>query len=146
MGQEARLGAGIGTSGVLWAPCTTLDVARRPAEGSRDRQPGKPPQSEPPSPLSSRKRPGRTVYAQMHNEKEQEMTSTVSHSEDVQGAVQGEEFIDDDLDSQILGNVRPKPTPPSSRPPRWATVASKTHRTPVQQTLLGQLGPLCPSV
>nr|XP_037851414.1 VPS10 domain-containing receptor SorCS2-like [Chlorocebus sabaeus] len=93
-----------------------------------------------------RKRPGRTVYAQMHNEKEQEMTSTVSHSEDVQGAVQGEEFIDDDLDSQTLGNVRPKPTPPSSRPPRWATVASKTHRTPVQQTLLGQLGPLCPSV
>ncbi|PNJ13255.1 SORCS2 isoform 1 [Pongo abelii] len=36
-----------------------------------------------------RKRPGRTVYAQMHNEKEQEMTSPVSHSEDVQGAVQG---------------------------------------------------------
>ncbi|XP_054206559.1 VPS10 domain-containing receptor SorCS2 isoform X4 [Homo sapiens] len=35
-----------------------------------------------------RKRPGRTVYAQMHNEKEQEMTSPVSHSEDVQGAVQ----------------------------------------------------------
>ncbi|XP_016806763.3 VPS10 domain-containing receptor SorCS2 isoform X1 [Pan troglodytes] len=51
-----------------------------------------------------RKRPGRTVYAQMHNEKEQEMTSPVSHSEDVQGAVQGEEFIDDDLDSQTLGN------------------------------------------
>ncbi|XP_054206561.1 VPS10 domain-containing receptor SorCS2 isoform X6 [Homo sapiens] len=50
-----------------------------------------------------RKRPGRTVYAQMHNEKEQEMTSPVSHSEDVQGAVQGEEFIDDDLDSQTLG-------------------------------------------
>ncbi|XP_054341648.1 VPS10 domain-containing receptor SorCS2 isoform X4 [Pongo pygmaeus] len=36
-----------------------------------------------------RKRPGRTVYAQMHNEKEQEMTSPVSHSEDVQGTVQG---------------------------------------------------------
>ncbi|XP_011790837.1 PREDICTED: VPS10 domain-containing receptor SorCS2, partial [Colobus angolensis palliatus] len=36
-----------------------------------------------------RKRPGRTVYAQMHNEKEQEMTSPVSHSEDVQGAAQG---------------------------------------------------------
>ncbi|XP_054341647.1 VPS10 domain-containing receptor SorCS2 isoform X2 [Pongo pygmaeus] len=51
-----------------------------------------------------RKRPGRTVYAQMHNEKEQEMTSPVSHSEDVQGTVQGEEFIDDDLDSQTLGN------------------------------------------
>uniref|UniRef100_A0A2R9BF99 VPS10 domain-containing receptor SorCS2 n=1 Tax=Pan paniscus TaxID=9597 RepID=A0A2R9BF99_PANPA len=39
--------------------------------------------------LYNRKRPGRTVYAQMHNEKEQEMTSPVSHSEDVQGAVQG---------------------------------------------------------
>ncbi|XP_054206558.1 VPS10 domain-containing receptor SorCS2 isoform X3 [Homo sapiens] len=38
--------------------------------------------------FKSRKRPGRTVYAQMHNEKEQEMTSPVSHSEDVQGAVQ----------------------------------------------------------
>ncbi|XP_069877716.1 VPS10 domain-containing receptor SorCS2 [Dipodomys merriami] len=36
-----------------------------------------------------RKRPGRTVYAQMHNEKEQEMTSPVSHSEDTQGTVQG---------------------------------------------------------
>ncbi|KAM4854928.1 VPS10 domain-containing receptor SorCS2 isoform 2-T2 [Thomomys bottae] len=36
-----------------------------------------------------RKRPGRTVYAQMHNEKEQEMTSPVSHSEDAQGAIQG---------------------------------------------------------
>ncbi|XP_019065808.1 VPS10 domain-containing receptor SorCS2, partial [Fukomys damarensis] len=39
---------------------------------------------------SCRKRPGRTVYAQMHNEKEQEMTSPVSHGEDVPGAaVQG---------------------------------------------------------
>ncbi|XP_045145397.1 VPS10 domain-containing receptor SorCS2 [Echinops telfairi] len=37
----------------------------------------------------SRKRPGRTVYAQMHNEKEQEMTSPVSHSEDAQGTGQG---------------------------------------------------------
>ncbi|XP_011914506.1 PREDICTED: VPS10 domain-containing receptor SorCS2 isoform X1 [Cercocebus atys] len=36
-----------------------------------------------------RKRPGRTVYAQMHNEKEQEMTSPVSHSEDVQGTAPG---------------------------------------------------------
>ncbi|XP_064142276.1 VPS10 domain-containing receptor SorCS2 [Loxodonta africana] len=36
-----------------------------------------------------RKRPGRTVYAQMHNEKEQEMTSPVSHSEDAQSAIQG---------------------------------------------------------
>ncbi|KAG7252264.1 hypothetical protein CRUP_009049, partial [Coryphaenoides rupestris] len=44
------------------------------------------------------------VYAQMHNEKEQEMTSPVSHSEDTQHIIQGEEFIDDDLDSQTLGN------------------------------------------
>ncbi|XP_062963997.1 VPS10 domain-containing receptor SorCS2 isoform X2 [Cynocephalus volans] len=36
-----------------------------------------------------RKRPGRTVYAQMHNEKEQEMTSPVSHSDDVQSVIQG---------------------------------------------------------
>ncbi|XP_076992450.1 VPS10 domain-containing receptor SorCS2 [Tamandua tetradactyla] len=36
-----------------------------------------------------RKRPGRTVYAQMHNEKEQEMTSPVSHGEDVQSVIQG---------------------------------------------------------
>ncbi|XP_016051355.1 PREDICTED: VPS10 domain-containing receptor SorCS2 [Miniopterus natalensis] len=36
-----------------------------------------------------RKRPGRTVYAQMHNAKEQEMTSPMSHSQDVQSAVQG---------------------------------------------------------
>ncbi|KAJ8783422.1 hypothetical protein J1605_009127 [Eschrichtius robustus] len=50
------------------------------------------------------KRPGRTVYAQMHNEKEQEMTSPVSHSQDVQSAIQGEEFIDDELHSQTLGN------------------------------------------
>uniref|UniRef100_A0A2K5M0E0 VPS10 domain-containing receptor SorCS2 n=1 Tax=Cercocebus atys TaxID=9531 RepID=A0A2K5M0E0_CERAT len=39
--------------------------------------------------LYNRKRPGRTVYAQMHNEKEQEMTSPVSHSEDVQGTAPG---------------------------------------------------------
>uniref|UniRef100_A0A803YIU3 VPS10 domain-containing receptor SorCS2 n=1 Tax=Meleagris gallopavo TaxID=9103 RepID=A0A803YIU3_MELGA len=47
-----------------------------------------------------RKLPGRNVYAQMHNEKEQEMTSPVNHSEDTQNIIQGEEFIDDDLDSQ----------------------------------------------
>uniref|UniRef100_A0A8C9J9Y4 Sortilin related VPS10 domain containing receptor 2 n=1 Tax=Panthera tigris altaica TaxID=74533 RepID=A0A8C9J9Y4_PANTA len=35
-----------------------------------------------------RKRPGRTVYAQMHNEKEQEMTSPVSHSQGVQSVIQ----------------------------------------------------------
>ncbi|XP_046871070.1 VPS10 domain-containing receptor SorCS2 [Hypomesus transpacificus] len=55
-------------------------------------------------PLFFRKLPGRNVYAQMHNEKEQEMTSPVSHSEDTQHIIQGEEFIDDDLDSQTLGN------------------------------------------
>lgn len=54
--------------------------------------------------LRFRKLPGRNVYAQMHNEKEQEMTSPVSHSEDTQNIIQGEEFIDDDLDSQTLGN------------------------------------------
>ncbi|XP_051756967.1 VPS10 domain-containing receptor SorCS2 isoform X2 [Ctenopharyngodon idella] len=54
--------------------------------------------------LRFRKLPGRNVYAQMHNEKEQEMTSPVNHSEDTQNIIQGEEFIDDDLDSQTLGN------------------------------------------
>ncbi|KAK2860036.1 hypothetical protein Q7C36_004202 [Tachysurus vachellii] len=53
-----------------------------------------------------RKMPGRNVYAQMHNEKEQEMTSPVNHSDDTQHIIQGEEFIDDDLDSQTLGNGR----------------------------------------
>nr|XP_057924142.1 VPS10 domain-containing receptor SorCS2 isoform X1 [Doryrhamphus excisus] len=52
---------------------------------------------------------GRSVYAQMHNEKEQEMTSPVNHSEDTQHIIQGEEFIDDDLDSQTLGNARGSP-------------------------------------
>lgn len=41
----------------------------------------------------------------MRNEKEQEMTSPVNHSEDTQNIIQGEEFIDDDLDSQTLGNT-----------------------------------------
>uniref|UniRef100_A0A8D0MXJ0 VPS10 domain-containing receptor SorCS2 n=1 Tax=Sus scrofa TaxID=9823 RepID=A0A8D0MXJ0_PIG len=49
-----------------------------------------------------RKRPGRTVYAQMHNEKEQEMTSPVSHSQGVQSALQGEEFIDGDHKGVVL--------------------------------------------
>ncbi|XP_041443704.1 VPS10 domain-containing receptor SorCS2 isoform X2 [Xenopus laevis] len=53
-----------------------------------------------------RKMPGRNVYAQMHNEKEQEMTSPVNHSEDTQNIIQGEEFIDDDMDSQTLGHGR----------------------------------------
>ncbi|KAA8578975.1 hypothetical protein FQN60_007014, partial [Etheostoma spectabile] len=57
-----------------------------------------------------RKLPGsRNVYAQMHNEKEQEMTSPVNHSEDTQHIIQGEEFIDDDLDSQTLGNAGGSP-------------------------------------
>ncbi|XP_043919499.1 VPS10 domain-containing receptor SorCS2 [Protopterus annectens] len=51
-----------------------------------------------------RKLPGRTVYAQMHNEKEQEMTSPVNHNEDTQHIIQAEEYIDDDLDSQTLGS------------------------------------------
>uniref|UniRef100_A0A673M306 VPS10 domain-containing receptor SorCS2 n=1 Tax=Sinocyclocheilus rhinocerous TaxID=307959 RepID=A0A673M306_9TELE len=55
--------------------------------------------------LRFRKLPGRNVYAQMYNEKEQEMTSPVNHSEDTQNIIQGEEFIDDDLDSQTLGNA-----------------------------------------
>lgn len=45
----------------------------------------------------------------MHNEKEQEMTSPVNHSEDTQHIIQGEEFIDDDLDSQTLGNAGGSP-------------------------------------
>uniref|UniRef100_A0A665U206 VPS10 domain-containing receptor SorCS2 n=1 Tax=Echeneis naucrates TaxID=173247 RepID=A0A665U206_ECHNA len=62
-------------------------------------------------PLFFRKLPGnRNVYAQMHNEKEQEMTSPVNHSEDTQHIIQGEEFIDDDLDSQTLGNAGGSPT------------------------------------
>uniref|UniRef100_A0A8C7HJ56 VPS10 domain-containing receptor SorCS2 n=1 Tax=Oncorhynchus kisutch TaxID=8019 RepID=A0A8C7HJ56_ONCKI len=60
-------------------------------------------------PLFFRKLPGRNVYAQMHNEKEQEMTSPVNHSEDTQHIIQGEEFIDDDLDSQTLGNAEGSP-------------------------------------
>uniref|UniRef100_A0A8C1G7I1 VPS10 domain-containing receptor SorCS2 n=1 Tax=Cyprinus carpio TaxID=7962 RepID=A0A8C1G7I1_CYPCA len=39
--------------------------------------------------LRFRKLPGRNVYAQMHNEKEQEMTSPVNHSEDTQNIIQG---------------------------------------------------------
>lgn len=57
-----------------------------------------------------RKLPGRNVYAQMQNEKEQEMTSPVNHREDTQNIIQGEEFIDDDLDCQTLGNARGKYT------------------------------------
>uniref|UniRef100_A0A7N6FHQ3 VPS10 domain-containing receptor SorCS2 n=1 Tax=Anabas testudineus TaxID=64144 RepID=A0A7N6FHQ3_ANATE len=61
-------------------------------------------------PLFFRKLPcSHNVYAQMHNEKEQEMTSPVNHSEDTQHIIQGEEFIDDDLDSQTLGNAGGSP-------------------------------------
>ncbi|KAJ6661324.1 hypothetical protein lerEdw1_014952 [Lerista edwardsae] len=56
------------------------------------------------------KLPGRNVYAQMQNEKEQEMTSPVNHREDTQNIIQGEEFIDDDLDCQTLGNARVTPS------------------------------------
>uniref|UniRef100_A0A7N9AV92 VPS10 domain-containing receptor SorCS2 n=1 Tax=Mastacembelus armatus TaxID=205130 RepID=A0A7N9AV92_9TELE len=57
-------------------------------------------------PLFFRKLPGhRNIYAQMFNEKEQEMTSPVNHSDDNQHIIQSEEFIDDDLDSQILGTL-----------------------------------------
>lgn len=72
---------------------------------------GCPGRSAEPPPLPPRKRPGRTVYAQMHNEKEQEMTSPVSHSQGVQSALQGEEFIDGELHPQTLGNARPQPLP-----------------------------------
>lgn len=48
----------------------------------------------------------------MQNEKEQEMTSPVNHREDTQNIIQGEEFIDDDLDCQTLGNARGKYTHP----------------------------------
>nr|XP_028594155.1 VPS10 domain-containing receptor SorCS2 isoform X1 [Podarcis muralis] len=57
-----------------------------------------------------RKLPGRNVYAQMQNEKEQEMTNPVNRREDTQNIIQGEEFIDDDLDCQTLGNARVTPS------------------------------------
>lgn len=41
------------------------------------------------------------------------MTSPVSHSQGVQSATQGEEFIDDELDMQTLGNARPETRLPS---------------------------------
>lgn len=50
-----------------------------------------------------RKLPCTHNYAQMHSVKEQEMISPVNHSEDTQQIIQGEEYIDDDLDSQTLG-------------------------------------------
>ncbi|KAK1346079.1 hypothetical protein QTO34_008548 [Cnephaeus nilssonii] len=54
--------------------------------------------------LLYKKRPDRTVYAQMHNAKEPEMTSPLGHGQGVPGAVQREDFIDGDLHSQTLGN------------------------------------------
>lgn len=67
--------------------------------------------------LASRKRPGRTVYAQMHNEKEQEMTSPVSHSEDAQSTMQGR--------SRGMGTLLLPPPRGSSEPKghRWASPA-----------------------
>lgn len=62
-------------------------------------------------PLCFRKlRGNHSIYAQMHNEKEQEMTSPVNHSEDTQHIIQGDEFIDDDLDTHTLGNAGGSPT------------------------------------
>ncbi|XP_055062875.2 VPS10 domain-containing receptor SorCS2 isoform X3 [Misgurnus anguillicaudatus] len=55
--------------------------------------------------LRFRKLPGRNVYAQMHNDKEQEMTSPVNHSEDTHNIIQDENYIDDGLESQTLGNA-----------------------------------------
>jgi hypothetical protein len=67
-------------------------------------------------PLPGRKRPGRTVYAQMHNEKEQEMTSPVSHSEDAQSTIQGRD----------CGTTTPHLLPPGGPlPPRFPD-----HRCP----------------
>uniref|UniRef100_A0A8C9TED6 VPS10 domain-containing receptor SorCS2 n=1 Tax=Scleropages formosus TaxID=113540 RepID=A0A8C9TED6_SCLFO len=85
-GQRSR-----GISVRLHFDTPPTSVTRRPSEPAS-------------SPSRGRKLPGRNVYAQMHNEKEQEMTSPVNHSEDTQNIIQGEEFIDDDLDSQTLGN------------------------------------------
>lgn len=44
----------------------------------------------------------------MHNEKEQEMTSPVSHGQGGQGAVRGEALIEGELHAQALGNARPE--------------------------------------
>lgn len=61
-------------------------------------------------PLFFRKLPGsRSVYAQMQEEKEQEMTSPVNHSEDTQHIIQGDGLLDDDLDSQTLGTAGASP-------------------------------------
>uniref|UniRef100_A0A669ETU3 VPS10 domain-containing receptor SorCS2 n=1 Tax=Oreochromis niloticus TaxID=8128 RepID=A0A669ETU3_ORENI len=60
-------------------------------------------------PLFFRKLPCTHNYAQMHSVKEQEMISPVNHSEDTQQIIQGEEYIDDDLDSQTLGNAGGSP-------------------------------------
>lgn len=62
------------------------------------------------------------------------MTSPMSHSQDVQSAVQGEEFIDGDLDSQTLGNARPRNPPPH---PPGGPPASKVRRTQAQPTVRG---------
>ncbi|CAK6433326.1 unnamed protein product [Pipistrellus nathusii] len=51
-----------------------------------------------------RKRPDRTVYAQMHNAKEQEMASPRGHGQAGPGPVQPEEFMDGDLHPPTLGN------------------------------------------
>ncbi|XP_060044496.1 VPS10 domain-containing receptor SorCS2 isoform X2 [Erinaceus europaeus] len=51
-----------------------------------------------------RKQPGRTVYAQMHNENEQELTVPAGHCPPAPGGPQGEAFLDGHLDSRSLAN------------------------------------------
>uniref|UniRef100_A0A452F5J7 VPS10 domain-containing receptor SorCS2 n=1 Tax=Capra hircus TaxID=9925 RepID=A0A452F5J7_CAPHI len=89
---------------VSWSGRLTVWAA--PQVGRVGRPVQSPDLPAPPTPPPCRKRPGRTVYAQMHNEKEQEMTSPVSHSQGVRSATQGEEFIEDELHPQTLGNAR----------------------------------------
>lgn len=70
------------------------------------------------------------------------MTSPVSHSQGVQSVIQGEELIDDDLDSQTLGNTRPE-NPPSPPPflwvPAWRPRATKHSGPGARQAVA-----LCP--
>uniref|UniRef100_A0AAR2JPT4 VPS10 domain-containing receptor SorCS2 n=1 Tax=Pygocentrus nattereri TaxID=42514 RepID=A0AAR2JPT4_PYGNA len=58
--------------------------------------------------LRFRKLPGRNVYAQMHNEKEQEMTSPVNHSDDTQNIIQGEDLIILHREVKVVLGVLPK--------------------------------------
>ena len=67
------------------------------------------------------------------------MTSPVSHSQDVQSAIPGEEFIDDELHSQTLGNVCPEnplpfprhlPPPPAGSPHPYQLLSAPPTRLP----------------